>query len=77
MLMVALLASATTTPSVVGEWEDDSWLSNIIGPERLANGDEFGCHGYEGVITTEEHWVIGWMLDSRLSGTSSPKPQRD
>ncbi len=59
LLMVALLASATTAPSVVGEWEDDSWLSNIIGPERLANGDEFGCHGYEGVQTTEEHWVIG------------------
>ena len=55
MLMVALLASATTAPSVVGEWEDDSWLSNIIGPERIANGDEFGCHGYEGVLTTEEH----------------------
>lgn len=58
LLMVALLASSTTAPSVVGEWEDDSWLSNIIGPERLANGDEFGCHGYEGVQTTEEHWVI-------------------
>ena len=63
LLMVALLASATTAPSVVGEWEDDSWLSNIIGPERLANGDEFGCHGYEGVITTEEHWVIGACRD--------------
>ena len=58
LLMVALLATATTAPAVAGEWGDDSWLSNIIGPERLAHGDEFGCHGYEGINTAEELWVI-------------------
>ena len=58
LLMVSLLTIATTAPAVSAEWEDDSWLDNIIGPERLAHGDEFGCHGYEGVSATEEHWVI-------------------
>jgi len=58
LLMVALLTIATTAPAVSADWEDDSWLDNIIGPERLAHGDEFGCHGYEGVSSTEEHWVI-------------------
>ena len=38
-----------TSPAVVAEWEDDNWLRNIIGPERLELGDEFGCHGFEGV----------------------------
>ena len=71
--MVALLASATTAPSVVGEWETDSWLSNIIGPERLANGDEFGCHGYEGLQTTEEHWVIGACRDYLMSLTNASR----
>ncbi len=71
--MVALLASATTAPSVVGEWENDSWLSNIIGPERIANGDEFGCHGYEGLQTTEEHWVIGACRDYLMSLTNASR----
>lgn len=53
MMAIPLLASP-----VVGEWETDTWLSNVIGPERLANGDEFGCHGYEGVSITEQNWVI-------------------
>ena len=58
LLMVALLTIATTAPPVSAEWGDDSWLDNIIGPERLAHGDEFGCHGYEGASAAEEHWVI-------------------
>ena len=47
-----------TAPVVVAEWEDDNWLRNIIGPERLELGDEFGCHGFEGVDVREESWVI-------------------
>ena len=58
LLMVALLAIPTTAPAVVGEWGDDNWLQNIIGPERLAHGDEFGCHGYEGLDIREEDWVV-------------------
>jgi len=48
---------------VVGEWETDNWLSNVIGPERLALGDEFGCHGYEGLGIDEEPWTIGACRD--------------
>ena len=57
-LMAAILLFPVSAPSAVGEWEDDGWLKNLIGPERLENGDEFGCHGFEGVSTVEENWVI-------------------
>ena len=73
LLMVALLTIATTTPTVAAEWEDDSWLSNIIGPERLAHGDEFGCHGYEGVDTTEELWVIEACRDYIVEFTNASR----
>ena len=71
--MVALLTIATTAPTVAAEWEDDSWLSNIIGPERLAHGDEFGCHGYEGVDTTEELWVIEACRDYIVEFTNASR----
>ena len=73
MLMVALLATATAAPTVAGDWEDDSWLRNIIGPERLAHGDEFGCHGYEGVDTTKELWVIGACRDYLMEFTNASR----
>ena len=73
LLMVALLTIATTTPTVAAEWEDDSWLRNIIGPERLAHGDEFGCHGYEGVDTTEELWVIEACRDYIVEFTNASR----
>ena len=25
-------------------FDDDGWLTQLAGPERLALGDEFGCH---------------------------------
>ena len=58
LLMVALLVIPCTAPAVIGGWEEDNWLENLIGPERLAHGDEFGCHGYEGLDIQEEHSVI-------------------
>ena len=73
LLMVALLTTATTAPTVVAEWEDDSWLSNIIGPERLAHGDEFGCHGYEGIDATEELWVIEACRDYIVEFTNASR----
>lgn len=73
LLMVVLLATATAAPTVAGEWEDDSWLSNIIGPERLAHGDEFGCHGYESVDTIEELWVIGACRDYLMEYTNASR----
>ena len=73
LLMAALLTIATTVPTVAAEWEDDSWLSNIIGPERLAHGDEFGCHGYEGVVITEELWVIESCRDYIVEFTNASR----
>ena len=73
LLMVALLTTATTAPTVAAEWEDDSWLSNIIGPERLAHGDEFGCHGYEGVDIAEEPWVIEACRDYIVEFTNASR----
>ena len=58
MMMFPMLASP-----VFGEWETDNWLSNVIGPERLAMGDEFGCHGYEDLSIDEEPWTIGACRD--------------
>lgn len=37
---------------VAAEWEEDTWLTTIIGPERLGMGDEFGCHGMSGSETS-------------------------
>ena len=60
-------------PIVSAEWETDTWVSNVIGPERLENGDEFGCHGYEGVDTLEENWVIQSCKDYLMSLTNSTR----
>lgn len=56
LLMIFLLP--TLAPTTAAEWDEDNWLWNIIGPERLEHGDEFGCHGYEGIDVNEEQWVI-------------------
>ena len=60
-------------PIVSAEWETDTWISNVIGPERLENGDEFGCHGYEGVDTLEENWVIQACRDYLIDITNSSR----
>lgn len=46
-IFTLLLFTPLISP-VTAEWEEDSWLVNIIGPERLELGDEFGCHGMVG-----------------------------
>ncbi len=55
--LLALLLMPLTAP-VAAEWEEDSWLSNIIGPERLALGDEFGCHGMPDIDISTNNSVI-------------------
>tara|TARA_Y100001970_G_scaffold91485_2_gene115382 strand:+ start:20610 stop:21743 length:1134 start_codon:yes stop_codon:yes gene_type:complete len=64
-----MLLFPVSAPGAVGEWTDDGWLKNLIGPERLENGDEFGCHGFEGVSTVEDNWVIEACKDY-LTGLS-------
>ena len=53
-----MLSIPIFAPPAVGEWKSDSWLSSIIGSERLLHGDEFGCHGFEGINTVDENWVV-------------------
>ena len=72
-LMLAVLITSTTAPAVAGEWSEDTWLENIFGPERLENGDEFGCHGYEEISTTDENWVIEACRDYLLESTNASR----
>ena len=72
-VMLAILLVSTSAPAVAGEWTEDTWLENIIGPERLVNGDEFGCHGYEGVSTLAENWVIEACRDYLMDSTNASR----
>jgi len=47
-----MLSSVTSLP-VQAEYRDDTWLGNVIGPELLTLGDEFGCQGLENVNPEE------------------------
>ena len=58
LMLASVFLIPILSPSVAGEWSDDGWLTNLIGPERIANGDEFGCHGFEDIDTLKENWVI-------------------
>ena len=40
--MAIMLVSVTSIP-VSAEYREDTWLANVIGPELLEKGDEFGC----------------------------------
>ena len=40
--MTIMLVSVTSIP-VSAEYKEDTWLANVIGPELLEKGDEFGC----------------------------------
>ena len=44
-----MLVSVTSLP-ISGEYQDDTWLGNVIGPERLEAGDEFGCQTPESAM---------------------------
>ena len=48
IFLLVIFVTPLLTPTVIADWDDDNWLWNLIGPERLEHGDEFACHGYEG-----------------------------
>jgi hypothetical protein len=58
LILLIIFVTPLLTPTVVAEWDDDNWLWNLIGPERLEHGDEFACHGYEGININEDNTVI-------------------
>lgn len=37
---------STVGAAAVASWEEDGWLTNFIGEDRLNRGDEFGCYGF-------------------------------
>ena len=34
---------STVGSAAISTWEEDGWLTNFVGEERLNRGDEFGC----------------------------------
>ena len=68
-----MLLMPLSSPTVLAEWNSDNWLENVIGPERLENGDEFGCHGYQGIDTNKENWVIEACRDYLMERTDASK----
>ena len=58
IFMLSVLLLSLSLPSAVA-WRADGWLTQeVVGGERLALGDEFGCHGMPGLDVGEDHSVI-------------------
>ena len=70
--LIALLVTPLVAP-VAAQWEEDSWLVNIIGPERLALGDEIGCHGIPGKDIREQTEAIIECRDYLMERTNASK----
>jgi len=71
MLSVLLLALAL--PSAVA-WRADGWLTQeVVGGERLALGDEFGCHGMPGKDVHEDSSVIAECKEYLTSQINASK----
>jgi hypothetical protein len=73
VILLVLFLIPTLAPITTAEWDEDNWLWNIIGPERLALGDEFGCHGYEGVDINVEQWIIEACRDYLMGFTNASR----
>jgi len=56
LLGVFLILTAPCVSAVESDYQydDDGWLIRLAGPERLALGDEFGCHGMPDVNPLED-----------------------
>ena len=71
LVLLAIFATPLFAPVTQAEWDEDNWLWNIIGPERLALGDEFGCHGYEGLNVIESPEVVMDCRDYLMDFTNA------
>lgn len=58
LFLLIIFLTPLLAPTVVADWDDDNWLWNLIGPERLEHGDEFACHGYEGIDINSDNSII-------------------
>jgi hypothetical protein len=58
IFMLGVLLLPLAVPGAVA-WRADGWLSQeVVGGERLALGDEFGCHGMPGKNVADNYGVI-------------------
>lgn len=58
LILLLIFVTPLIAPAAAAEWDDDNWLWNLIGPERLEHGDEFACHGYEGKNINDDNSII-------------------
>ncbi len=73
VFLLVIFITPLLTPSVIADWDDDNWLWNLIGPERLEHGDEFACHGYEGVDINSDNGIIQSCKDYVNGHTNSSR----
>ena len=73
VFLLLIFLTPVLTPTVMADWDDDNWLWNLIGPERLGHGDEFACHGYEGIDINSDNSVIGSCKEYLSSHTNSSR----
>jgi len=71
--MCIILCVPIFSQPVFAEWESDNWLSNIIGPERILFGDEFGCQGLEGIDAVDEVWTIESCKEYLMGNTHASR----
>lgn len=58
IFMLSVLLFPLALPGAVA-WRADGWLTQeVIGGERLAHGDEFGCHGMPGADIFEDSSIV-------------------
>jgi hypothetical protein len=55
------------------KWDGDGWLTAIIGPERLALGDEFGCYGIPDLHPREQIEVFSACRDYLSARTAASR----
>ncbi len=70
-LLFLLLAPIISSAEMI--LEDDPWLANVIGPERLVLGDEFGCHGIPNKDVRNDFTVIDECKHYLNSQTSASR----
>jgi len=76
-VMIIIFSLPTFSSLVAAEWESDGWIKNLIGPDRLAIGDEFGCHGFENKDLNEDLWIIEECKDYLLANTNASRWGKD
>ena len=72
-VMIIIFTIPTLSPIVTAEWESDGWIKNLIGPDRLSIGDEFGCHGFENKDINEDVSLIEECKDYVMSNTNASR----